>query len=346
MFSSAEGGSSKLEEWFGRQTAETLRATREFVERVSVGSAQRALLLTALRALEEKLGRSPGAERSFLPFVHLAPLIAMAVAGSDEGGTPVTLVTTLIFAGFDIIDDEADGDLQSGALPPIWSGFRFSEIDLAAHILTGSLPQLALAGLSRSSSMVLAMQEALAEGILRATAGQQLDLTYTNSREVTAEQVEAATVGKSGEEWAMFAVLGALYAGAPWPNVHRYAGFARSLGTAIQIADDCREIFARAPSRDLAAGTRTLPVALYLERLKGSERDEFLRLLDRARADLDVQREVADRLRHGGTLRECAYVAEGYCLTALECLTQAQPAAPAAHMLHDLIDQSSMFPRK
>src|SRR5579862_3544969 len=94
-------------DWFARQTTRSLRRTRELVNQLALGPRQRALLLAAIGSLDEKLARSPEAGHSFLPFIHLPQLVAMAVSGTEDESVPVSVAATLIFVGFDIIDDEA-----------------------------------------------------------------------------------------------------------------------------------------------------------------------------------------------------------------------------------------------
>lgn len=83
-----------------------------------------------------------------------------------------------------------------------------------------------------------------------------------------------------------------------------------------QLASDCHDLFDAPHSRDLANGTRTLPIALHLERLRGRPQDRLLSLLDRARLHAGAQAQVRRTLRQAGTLRHCALAVEVHCQRA------------------------------
>ena len=91
--------------------------------------------------------------------------------------------------------------------------------------------------------------------------------------------------------------LAAAFAGAGAAALDQYDAMGRALGTAVQLTSDCRDLFEAPHSKDLAAGTRTLPIALTLDRLAGNERTEFVALLHRARTDTAAGMAVRERIR-------------------------------------------------
>ena len=92
--------------------------------------------------------------------------------------------------------------------------------------------------------------------------------------------------------------------------------------------------------------TRTLPIALYLERHPGEESDRFLALLAEARTDPAAQEAVRQRLLAAGILRQTAFIVEMYCQRARRLLEQASPLEPGRGGLEALIDVVSVFPRR
>ena len=297
---------------------------------------QRRLLQTALHGLREQTS----GQDAHPPFVHLPLLVYSGLRGNDERAISLAAATSLLFLGLDIFDDLADGDL-----PPHWNGTPTQEINLAAATLLCALPQLAIAGLDAPAARLAAMQRTLAEGLLRMSAGQERDLAMAGRDDVAPEEVEESVVAKSGEELAIFASLAAQFAGAPEEVADTYALMGRALGTAGQLASDCYDLFTAPHSRDLAHGTRTLPVAMHLRRQVGEDRTSFLRQLEQARKDALAQEVVRQRLRAAGDLRRCAFLVEVYCQRALRALKQADPLEPAATDLRAMIDSVSFFPK-
>ena len=205
------------------------------------------------------------------------------------------------------------------------------------------MPQLALCELDAPPATIVAMQHTLAQAGLAMSAGQQRDVAMAGSRNVSVEAVDASVAGKSGEASAMLAALGAHLAGAPEPLVECYRAMGRALGAAGQVRSDCYDLFATPRSKDLAQGARTLPIALYLERLPGEEQDAFLALLDQARTEPSAQEDARARMRAAGVLRECAMLIDLYRGQAHAALAQAEPREPAGGALRRLIDRCSLI---
>lgn len=313
---------------------EVLACAEALAVKHAVTAEQARLLLTALQHL-----RAQADDFSF--FIHLPLRICTAVRGDDFSATPLAAVTSLIFLGADILDDLADGDL-----PPCWEGTPASTVHLAAATLLCALPQAAIAGLNVAPELRVTMQRTLAHGLLRMAAGQERDLAFTGSAAVRPGEAEACAIAKSGGELALFAGLAAQFAGAQDEKTALYTRFGEALGTAAQISSDCQDLFQARVSCDFKNGTRTLPVALHLGRLEGSERVGFLSLLDEARRDEAAREEVRRRLRAAGDLRRAAVIVEIYCQQALRALHDAAPLEPGATGLREMIERVSFSPRR
>lgn len=311
-----------------------VRACAEaFVEKVAQGPQQRRLLQIVLERLKKY-----AQEDVWFPVVNL-PLFVYAGLCEDNGpARPLAMATAFIFLGADLLDDLADGDLE-----PSWQGYQPKEIQLAAATLLSSLPQLVLSELPVSPGYRLAMQRALAQGLLRMSFGQQLDLAMNGKTNFSSEDVVESVAAKSGEEMAIFSRLAAQLAEAPDRTVQAYAEFGRAFGTASQLASDCHDIFQAELSRDLFNGTRTLPIAMYLERLKGDGREKFLELLEEARKDSNSREIVRRQLHADGILMRCAFRVEVYCQKALGILDSVRPREPAAKALQEMVEHVSFF---
>ncbi len=321
---------------------ELFAQTENFALNQAVTANQRLLLKTALKGLRSQMESA----ETPLPYFTLPLLVYGAIAKTTAPAEPLAVACGLLFLGIDIHDDLADGDL-----PKHWRGYKKSQINLAAATLTCSLPQIAISKLKASPDVTAAMQHALAQGLLRMSAGQERDIAFNGKTKIKTSEIEESVANKSGEELALFARLTALLAGAPPKTVATYSAMARAMGTAGQLASDCHDIFQAKISHDLANGTRTLPIALYLEKLdrlpspkaRGTDRQNFLALLKKAQNSRSTQIKIRRLLMNSGVLRHCAFIVEIYCQRALSLLKEAQPMEPFGNALISFINSLSYF---
>jgi geranylgeranyl pyrophosphate synthase len=248
-----------------------------------------------------------------------------ALAGDPSPARPLAVVTTLVYLGVGALDDVADGE---GA--PHWAGVPASQVELVGAFLLSALPQLALGRLPVPPATAIAMHEALARGLAEMFTGQLADLAIARSQAVDPAVVEASVAAKGGGEYAMFARLAALLAGADAETVERCSLTGRAMGTAAQLASDCMDIFRSEGSADLSNGTRSLPIALHLRTLVGRSQTRFLHLLDEAEHDAGARAAVRRELLDGGCLRLCGVIAGLHVQSALSGLDSiARFKAPA-----------------
>jgi geranylgeranyl pyrophosphate synthase len=321
--------------WTARRTDEVLARAEAFAREAAPTPQLRALLDTALIGLRDQVRRFP-----YAFYVHLPLLVYGGLRGDDAPAVPLAAATSLFFLGLDICDDLADGDL-----PGHWAGYRPSEISLVSLTLLATLPQLAIAGLDAPSATREAMQVALARGLLQMIGGQQRDVRAAGTAELSAEEVEESVAAKSGEELAICTALAARLAGAPPEQVERYAALGRAMGTLAQLASDVRDVFHDPHGKDLAAGTRTLPIVLYLNRLQGRARADFLALLARARQEEAARDEARQQLNDPWVLRRCALTVEVYRQRAARLLDELSPQQPAYSHLRTMLDGGHLAPR-
>jgi geranylgeranyl pyrophosphate synthase len=266
-------------------------------------------------------------------FVDVPVQVYASVRGETTPAMPLASAIGLLFLGLDTADDVTDGDL-----PSYWEGYSLADIQIVTLALLASLPQQIVAGLDAPAETRAGMQEAIARTTLKMLAGQQRDVRTAGTADVRAIAVEESVAAKSGEEVALFASLAARLAGADASHIAHYEAMGRALGTAAQLTSDCDDLFVAPHSKDLAAGTRTLPIALGLERMTGPARDEFITLLDRARTDVEAGREVRRRLRDTGVLAPCTLYIEIHRQRALAALDAAGAREPARSRLRRLIE--------
>jgi geranylgeranyl pyrophosphate synthase len=172
-----------------------------------------------------------------------------------------------------------------------------------------AVPQLALAGLDASDATRADLQRELARGLFAVGAGQQRDLMLSAGACPDLDEVEAAVAGKTGDRRALFARLAARLAGAGPREAEGLAAMARHFGIALQWASDLADAVAAEGGRDLAAGTPTLPVVLWL-RAQPDAAVAWARVRA-ARRDTVARAGLRAALGSGGVLRGCQLKIEG-----------------------------------
>lgn len=310
--------------------------SRQFVLAQAASNRQAQILTSLLTGLTAQLN-SPEYKTPFAVF-ELASLVTIAIAGPTPAAEQLGAVAAFVFVGADVLDDLADGDLH-----PHWTGYSLSEIALAAAACLSCLPQSLIASLNAPPAVRDQMQRTLAEGLLHMAAGQHADLSMAGSNEVSPSAVQQAVENKSGEECALFCKLAAEFCHASPERVKAFSDMGRALAMAGQFAGDCYELFEDARGRDFAAGNRTLPIALHLQRLMGVDRIEFLALLESARTSEPARQQIREILWQAGHVRHCAFIAEVHRQQALRYLSAANPRETAASDLRRIIDNVSFF---
>ncbi len=203
-----------------------LSSIEEAIAEFSVSPQQHALLQTAVSGLKRGV-LSTAESGDCIPSIDLPLGVYAAITGSDEAAVSLAAACALVCLSVKLFDDLADGDRQSH-----WAGYSAGEVNLAAATMLSTLPQLILTRLDLAPLRRLRMQEILAEGLLRISAGQQVDLALTGTREASVAEVEAAVIGKTGERFATYCRLAAEMAGAAPQAMAEWAAFGREIGVA------------------------------------------------------------------------------------------------------------------
>lgn len=269
----------------------------------------------------------------WMPFINLPFDVSAAVGGNPSLAVALSAASAFVFSGLDVIDDIADGDCQ-----PQWEDVPQAQQTLAGISAMVSFPQLLITRLPLAPQVIAAMLALLAQRMLQAGAGQQLDLALVGAEQPDPDVVVAAVAGKSGEQLALYCEWAALAAGASAEAVAAWGDYGRSLGIAGQIKSDMSELCHDAWCRDLASGNRTLPIAYHLQKA-GAARAGFVELLAHARTDLGAQRAVRQALLDSGAIRMAALVAQLYVERGRSALQRAGAHEPGLSRLTALLDR-------
>lgn len=300
--------------------------------RHAIDGDQRRLFELALPILAERIDDS-----AFCPCIDLPLLTYSAAGGSEHDMMPLSVAMTILELSMDLFDRVWDVETAR-----TWPGVDPRLIEITgAMLMSGVVPRV-IATLPLSPERIAAIHAVVATRLLRIAAGELRDLRTFGRSDVTLEEVSAATRGKTGERRALYAVVGAMSAGAPPETVSAYEEMALQYGYARQIRSDLMDLFATKLSRDLASGSRTWPLAWMLSQMPVDERDAFGELLTKASTDasaIPTVREIL--LKHGAVLRS-RFEIERACRFAGIALERAAPREPAATELRAMLEAVSL----
>jgi heptaprenyl diphosphate synthase len=298
-----------------------------FVAQTAASAGQRALLETALLEL-----RAARAQESWTSPVHLPLLVHGALTGDDEPAVPLAVALSLLQLGIDLLDHIADGEVD-----PCWSGRSEAAVHLAAVGFLSAVGPRAVAELPVSATLRAELQRGLCVALFEVGAGQQRDLELASGGPPSLEAVRAAVAGKTGACRAWFARLAALLAGSSPERVESCARLGFHLGMALQWRSDVEDSLSP-ESRDLAAGTPTLPVALWLARRSGADRDAGWALVRRARSDAEARAHVQREILGSGVVRWCCLSIDAERARARAALDDMEAREPWRRWMHAWID--------
>lgn len=316
---------------------DVLHGAEAFAREHAATMAQRHLITTAFGYLRARLSRSDRGANA-LECVRVPRLVWAGVRGDAADAYPLTVALTLWYTGMRLWDDAIDGELS-----PDWNSVRPAEVSLTAAALIGGMAELALTKLDTTDDVRVALLGIMAQSFIAIAAGQQADVALVSAADPTSDAVVESVTGKSGESVAMCAALAARLAGAAPAAVAAYAEMGRALGTAWQLRSDCYDLFGDPRVADVAAGRRTLPVALHLESLAGEDRARFLALLERARRDSASVAAVRAALIEARVPESCAVIIDLYLHRASDALERARPFEPAATMMREFVAAARLF---
>ncbi len=273
---------------------------------------------------------------------RLRPLLTIAAArlagARDDGCLKLAAAVEFIHTATLLHDDVVDSSqLRRGRVAAhlIWGApssvlvgdFLFAR---AFELMVGAGSMPALEILARASRVI-------AEGeVLQLTRAHDLDL----SQDVYLEIIKA----KTAELFAAAAEAGAVSAGAPPDRCRSLRKYGQDLGIAFQLVDDALDYsgdsaaLGKNPGDDFREGKATLPLLLAMARTGSSERDFWIRTIDRRdQTDADFGR-ARELMEQTGALEATLDLAAGYAASAKAALEGFSPANSWRPALADLAD--------
>jgi octaprenyl-diphosphate synthase len=225
---------------------------------------------------------------------------------------------------------------------------------VAAHLIWGA-PSSVLVGdflFARSFELMvgagsMAALEILARASRVIAEGEVLQLTRAHDMDLSQDVYLEIIRAKTAELFAAAAEAGAVSAGATPERCRALRKFGQDLGIAFQLVDDALDYsgetgaLGKNPGDDFREGKATLPLLLAMARTGASEREFWVRTVDRLeQVGGDFER-ARDLMRQTGALDATLELAGGYAQSAKAALSEfgANSWRPA---LEDLADFAVM----
>lgn len=281
--------------------------------------AYHSLLTTELR-----VARREAAGVEVFPAMDLPLALADAIVAPEAVAVPTVAATTIVYLGADILDNIMDDEI-----PPEWNAWSRAQVLLAATTMLSPLWALAVEAIPVELAPASAretIRELMLSGLMAMSHGQFLDLAGDpdNGTSPTADlsAIRRTAELKSGRELGMFTAVVAATVSADERFIQTAERIGTLYGSASQIASDVTDLFDPRGSRDLAAGTHTLPLA-FARRRGSAVRLELDGALASARnGDPGSQARIQELLIACGSVSYCALVAGAYCRLASKLAVQ------------------------
>jgi geranylgeranyl diphosphate synthase, type II len=219
---------------------------------------------------------------------RLRPLLVLFSAKASGGkfskaynaAVAVELLHNFTLVHDDIMDN---ADKRRGRLT------LHKKYDLNTAILAGdSLLSVAYEYLIKDSKDHLKeVLDSFTHGLVEVCEGQSMDKDFELLKEVSIEEYMLMIEKKTAAMAEMCCIIGANIAGASKQEIKAMAGFGKNIGIAFQIQDDLLDIsgneseFGKFVGGDLVEGKKTFLFLKALEKSRGKDKKEFIRITER-----------------------------------------------------------------
>ncbi len=260
-------------------------------------------------------GRPVEAQGGKLVRPTLCLLSCEAVGGDWRVALPAAAAVELVHNYSLIHDDIEDGDEERRGRATVWRVWGQPQAINAGDAMH-SLARLAILRLDERGipqKKVLRAASILDGACVELCHGQYLDISYESRFDINVDAYLEMVAGKTATLMACSLGLGALLGTEEENLIQRFRRLGHKLGLAYQMKNDVWGIWGgESSASDIKKKKKTLPVIYALERAKGKEREELLRLYSKKTLNSrDVDR-VVQLLRHIGAEEYTEEMAKRY----------------------------------
>ncbi len=267
------------------------------------------------------------------------PMAVSDLIGLDAGkAEAAAAAATSLWAGADLIDDVADGQLADE-----WAEVPGRLLALVSTSLLSILPHVVVAeACADDARAAAAFSQAMSEALFAMSEGQARD--FESARVVgSVTQYLDLVRHKSGSEFALFACTPAILAGAAPDEVDRWLTFGLAWGTMVQVYNDTVSTIAEGPRNDLLDGKRTLPVLHVLATTSGKNHRSFEMDLDLAsHGDHPAVTRAIEAMIKAGAVVESFRQVELLRYRAAQVLPVKLAEVARTHPMHRLLSACSI----
>ncbi|QJX80126.1 polyprenyl synthetase family protein [Priestia megaterium] len=259
-------------------------------------------------------------EFNFFQSVDYPLFVYEALGGLKDQAIPLAAACTLLHMSADMLDDIADGDLPSS-----WDGIDKNKIILVANDLLAFVAQKCIVLLLDVAPeyQLMSLSMLFSNGVHKMSVGQlhDMDLKLTDPPKVDFI-INNVIRRKTGGQHEVFAVAGAILAGASNEKIALISKFSENIGIAGQLINDFQDIWQKEISPDLMTAKATVPILLAYNDLK--DKNEFLLLLEELRLDYTgVIQTVKELIQETNSLEKTSVLIEEHKKLSFECLENA-----------------------
>lgn len=287
----------------------------------------------------DEAGRPVAAQGGKLVRPTICLLSCEAVGGDWQIALPAAAAVELVNSYSLIHDDIEDGDeVRRGraAVWRIWGQPQAVNAGDAMHVLA-SLAILGLDEKGVAPKKVIRAAAILDEACLELCQGQYLDISYEGRFDINIDAYLEMADAKTAALIACSLELGALLGTEEQDLVPKFHRFGRKLGLAYQMKNDVLAIWsARSSASDIKKKKKTMPVIYALERAKGKEREQLLRIYNKKTVSSEDVDQVVQLLSHIGAREYTEEMAKRYYREALAELEGADISPSAKEELREV----------
>lgn len=216
----------------------------------------------------------------------LCLLVFEALTGNHRPALPAAAAIEMIHNFTLIHDDIEDGDLERRGRPTAWAiwgkPLAINVGDFLYTLAFQTIHQLDAANFRPQT--ILSVQRLITQSCLDLTMGQDLDLRFERSQDVSVDMYIDMVYKKTGALIEAAILAGATLGTSNAEIIDNYRTFARNIGIAFQVRDDILGIWGnsaqtgKSVDNDLRRKKKTLPVLYMLDQVTGTRREELRQL--------------------------------------------------------------------
>ena len=261
----------------------------------------------------------------------LCLLVFDALTGGHKDALPIAAALEMIHNFTLIHDDIEDNDLERRGRPTAWSIWgKPLAINVGDFLYTLAFNSMYQLDLNKfTPEKILSVQRLVNNYCLDLTMGQDMDLRFEQTQDVTTDMYLEMVYKKTGALLEAAILSGAMLGTSNQEIINHYRQFAQNIGIAFQVRDDILGIWGdtsktgKSTDNDLRRKKKTLPVLYTLNKVTGQRQTDLSQLYASSELLSDAQIEfVRDCLEWADAHNYAQNMANNYIDNAFTALNK------------------------